>query len=379
MNTPLSATQLKTALHGFDLNAKKSYSLHKDCYVDPAFYRAEQQQVLAKSWQFVCHEEKLSKPGCYVTAQVQGQSILVTRTQTGELNAFYNVCKHRAHQLLEGEGTAQVITCPYHAWVYQLDGALMHARRSELIDNFDKSSICLTKVKLEVFCHFVFANLDNDAKPLSQISGNLAQEITAYAPDIANLTFAKRLTYNIKSNWKTVVDNFLECYHCPVAHKDFCSLIDMQTYTVTTHGHYSSHMAKAKLDNNNAYSIENASVTDHAVWFLWPNITLMRYPGTGNFMVWRFYPVSENETREVFDFFFESATPSDEEMEAIRFVDEVLQPEDIALVESVQKGMETPAYQQGRYMVDDEGSGMSEHALHHFHSLIIEAYKRAAA
>ncbi len=373
----LTQQQIAKISRGYNAEAKKASTLHKTCYVDEAFLQVEQQEVFGKSWQFVCHEEKLRDAGSYVTTDVQGQNILVARTQQGELKAFYNVCKHRAHELLSGEGKTHVITCPYHAWVYGLDGQLMSARRSELIDDFDTSKICLTSVKLEVFCHLVFINLDADAAPMSEQTGALAQEVMQYAPDLADLTFGKRLTYKINANWKAVVDNFLECYHCPVAHRDFCSLIDMETYEVTTHGIYSSHMAKAKLDDNQAYSIEEASVTDHAVWFLWPNMTLMRYPGRGNFMVWRFYPVSENETYEVFDFFFESADLTDSEQEAIAFIDDVLQPEDIGLVESVQRGMQTPAFEQGRYMVDEEGSGMSEHAVHHFHGLILKAYEAA--
>ena len=103
----------------------------------------------------------------------------------------------------------------------------------------------------------------------------------------------------------------------------------------------------------------------------------MRYPGRGNFMVWRFYPDGPEQTYEVFDFFFETDTPNESEIEAIRFIDEVLQPEDIGLVESVQRGMQTPAFQQGRYLVDPNGSGMSEHGVHHFHGLVLDAYRGA--
>ena len=383
MSNVLSAEQINQIRAGYDPVPAKSSSIHKVCYTDPAFLAVEQQAIFCRSWQFVCHEEKLREPGSYVALDVGGQSIVAVRTKekegNGELKAFYNVCKHRAHELLQGEGTTQTITCPYHAWVYRLDGSLISARRSEHIENFDKSKHCLTEVKLEVFCHFVFVNLDPDAAPLSEQSGDLAKEITAFAPDIANLTFAKRLTYRIQANWKAVVDNFLECYHCPTAHKDFCSLVDMNTYQVKTHGIYSSHMAKAKTSANNAYSIEGASVTDHAVWFLWPNMTLMRYPGRGNFMAWRFYPISETETYEVFDFFLETAEPTESEREAIEFIDHVLQPEDIGLVESVQRGMATPAFERGRYMVDPSGSGMSEHAVHHFHGLVLDAYERMVA
>ncbi len=248
-----------------------------------------------------------------------------------------------------------------------------------MVENFEKGQIRLTPVRVEVFCHLVFVNLDPDAPSLAEQSGALANEILGYAPDIGELTFAHRLTYRIQANWKAVVDNFLECYHCAVAHKDFVTLVEMETYKVTTHGIYSSHMAKAGRQDNKAYDIEDASVTDHAVWYLWPNTTLMRYPGRGNFMVWRFIPLGPEETYEEFDFFLETGTPNEAEREAIRFVDEVLQPEDIGLVESVQRGMRTPAFQQGRYVVDAEGSGMSEHAVHHFHGMVLDAYRRAAA
>jgi choline monooxygenase len=309
---------------------------------------------------------------------IESQPIVAIRNRDGELRAYYNVCKHRGHELLSGEGQTKRITCPYHAWTYDLDGALVTAPRSEHLENFAQQEICLDQVQIEVFCHLVFVNLDADASPLVEQSGNLAGEIMAYAPDLAKLTFATRLTYRIKANWKAVVDNFLECYHCPVAHKGFSSMIDMDTYKVKTHGIYSSHMAKAKLGENKAYNITDATVTDHAVWFLWPNITLMRYPGRGNFMVWRFYPINATETYEEFDFFFETADPNETEKEALRFIDEVLQPEDINLVESVQRGMGTPAFNSGRYMVDIEGSGASEHAVHHFHGLILNAYQRAS-
>ena len=273
--------------------------------------------------------------------------------------------------------TTRLITCPYHAWVYDLAGRLHRARRSELIENFDPDRIVLTPVQVEVFCHLVFVNLDSGAPPLAKQAEGLAGEVTQFAPDLGALTFAHRLTYTVNANWKAVVDNFLECYHCPVAHRDFVSLVEMDTYKVTTHGLWSSHMARAGRRRNQAYEVAEASVTDHAVWYLWPNTTLMRYPGRGNFMVWRFVPTGPERTCEEFDFFFESAPPTEQEMEAIRFIDEVLQPEDIGLVESVQRGMRTPAFQRGRYLVDPNGSGLSEHAVHHFHGMVLDAYRRA--
>jgi choline monooxygenase len=361
----------------YDPVATRSHSIDSRCYTEARFLDIEREQIFHRSWQFLCHEEKLRRPGDYVSGSIEGQSVVALRNRDGDLAAFYNVCKHRGHELLFGAGNVRRVTCPYHAWTYDLDGSLVTAPRSEYLENFDTGSICLDPVRIEVFCHLVFVNLDPDAMPLAEQSGELAGEIMQYAPDLASLTFAHRLTYRIRANWKAVVDNFLECYHCPVAHKGFSSMIDMDTYRVKTHGIYSSHMAKARTGDNKAYDISGATVTDHAVWFLWPNLTLMRYPGRGNFMVWRFYPLDAGETYEEFDFFFESAEASDSEQEAIRFIDEVLQPEDIGLVESVQRGMNTPAFNSGRYMVDAEGSGASEHAVHHFHGLLLDAYRRA--
>jgi len=379
MTERLTRDEMQRIGKGYDPVAARSLSINTDCYRDPKFLQIEREQVFHKTWQFMCHEEKLRKPGSYFAMDVQGQSIVAMRGSDGELRAFYNVCKHRGHELLKGEGKTRFVTCPYHAWTYNLDGSLREARRSELIENFDSKDFCLTGVQVETFCHLVFVNLDPDAAPLAEQSGDLEKEVMSYAPDLADLTFGHRLTYRIKANWKSVVDNFLECYHCPVAHKDFVSLVDMDTYKVKTHGIYSSHMAKAGTSQNTAYGVEGATVTDHAVWFLWPNITLMRYPGRGNFMVWRFIPTGPEETYEEFDFFFESAPPTEGEMEAINYIDSVLQPEDIGLVESVQRGMQTPAFKQGRYLVDPEESGMSEHGVHHFHGLILEAYGKACA
>jgi choline monooxygenase len=373
----LSEEEFESVARGYDPVATRSFSINKNCYRDPRFLEVEREQIFRKSWQYLCHESKLSEPGSYIATDVQGQSIFAARDVAGTLRAFYNVCRHRGHELLKGDGNTRFITCPYHARVYNLYGTLRRARRSELIENFNIGDICLGAVRVEIFCHLVFVNLDLDSVPLAEQSGDLRNEVMCYAPDLARLKLAHRLTYRIQANWKVIVDNFLECYHCPVAHKDFVSLVDMNTYKVTAHDRYSSHIAKAGQSTNSAYAVDGASVTDHAVWHLWPNIALLRYPGRGNFMVWRFIPVGPEETLEEFDFFYESDSPSEMEMEAIRYIDTVLQPEDIGLVESVQRGMRTPAFEQGRYMVDPAESGLSEHAVHRFHGLILDAYREA--
>ena len=354
-------------------------SLQSDAYTRPEWFEADLASVIRKSWQWVCHVEKLREPGAFVTVEVAGHPIAVVRGRDSVLRAFYNVCKHRAHQLLSGEGSTPRIMCPYHAGVYTLDGQLARAPHTETLQDFVPGDICLDEVLVEEFCGFVFVNLDRGAKSLSEQSGSLETEIRHWAPDVDQLTFGHRLTYDIKSNWKNVVDNFLECYHCPTAHKDFCDLVDMDTYKVTTHGIYSSHMADAGTSANTAYDVSNATVRTHAVWWLWPTTCFMRYPGRSSMIVLNIIPIGPDRTLETYDFFLETPEANEMELDAIRYLDEVLQVEDIGLVESVQRGMSTPAFSQGRIVYDPHGSGKSEHAVHHFHGLVLDAYAKAGA
>jgi choline monooxygenase len=352
-----------------------SMSLHADAYVEAAWFDVDREAIVRRTWQWWCHGERLRGPGQYLAGDVGGMPIVVVRGGDGVLRGFYNVCRHRAHQLVTGAGEARTLVCPYHAWTYDHGGRLVAARHTRELVDFDLDDHCMMPVQVEEFAGFVFVNLDPDAASLAEQTGTLADEIAHWAPDVERLTFAHRLTYEIESNWKNVVDNFLECYHCHVAHKDFVSLVDMDTYEVTTHGIWSSHMARAGTSANSAYDVADATVTDHAVWWLWPTTCLLRYPGRGNMMVLQIIPVGPDRTLETYDLFLESAEPNAAELDTIRYLDEVLQVEDIAIVESVQRGMRTPAFQQGRIVADRRGSGLSEHALHHFHGLVLDAYR----
>jgi len=121
--------------------------------------------------------------------------------------------------------------------------------------------------------------------------------------------------------------------------------------------------------------VSGATVNEHAVWWLWPNTCLLRYPGRSNFMVFQIHPAGPDRTLETWDFYLETVEPNDAELQSIRYIDEVLQQQDISLVESVQRGMNTPAFTQGRIVYDPAGSGLSEHGVHHFHGLVLDAYR----
>ncbi|WP_037955413.1 aromatic ring-hydroxylating oxygenase subunit alpha [Streptomyces sulphureus] len=377
--TDVTADQVTAIAAGYDEDPANSMSLRADAYTEPKWYAIDQQAIFARTWQWICHVEKLTQPGSYVAATVAGMPVVVVRDRRGGLRAFYNVCKHRAHELLSGSGTTRTIVCPYHAWTYDLGGSLVGARQTDRMETFDKTEICLDQVQVEEFCGFVYVNLDPTATPLAEQAPDLAADITRRAPDIADLTHAKRLYYEVETNWKNVIDNFLECYHCHVAHKEFVSLVDMETYDVKTHGIWSSHFADAGTSENTAYDVSDATVTEHAVWWLWPNTCLLRYPGRGNFMVFQVWPDGPGRTLETWDFFLESTELNEAEEQSVQYIDEVLQVQDIDLVESVQRGMGTPAFNQGRIIYDPERApGLSEHGVHHFHGLVLDAYRALA-
>jgi choline monooxygenase len=352
----------------------RSYTLPARAYFDPAVYAHEQEAVFARSWCYAGHLGALTNPGDYTTCRVAEENILVIRGKDGVLRGFFNVCQHRAHELLRGSGSAKVITCPYHAWTYYPDGRLRTARGSEQLPDFNKEEFCLKPVRVETLASFVFVNLDPAAPSLQSLSGALETEIRSYCPEIDNLVLAHRATYEVGGNWKNSVDNFLECYHCHVAHSDFCDLVDMSTYRSVCHDIYSSHCGRSGRTANRAYSYSGDDrAQKFGSWWLWPNLSIEVFPGAPNVNIFHHVPVGPEQTMHVFEFYMRQPTPTAEQQDAIRYIDEVLQVEDIRLVESVQRGLKSRGYNQGRFIVDQGRTDMSEHAVHHFHTLVARA------
>ena len=288
--TLVTVDDVRRVASGYDPDPARSMSLRSESYTDPRWAAVDLKAIFARTWQWICHVEQLGESGSYVAATIAEMPIAVVRDRSGELRAFYNVCKHRAHELLSGQGITRNIVCPYHAWTYDLTGRLQGARRADRMETFDKSQICLDQIQVEEFGGFVYVNLDPTAAPLGEQASDLGADIASWAPDVASLTHAKRLTYDVRTNWKNVIDNFLECYHCHIAHKEFVDLVDMDTYEVKTHGIWSSHFAAAGQHENSAYDVSDASVRQHAVWWLWPNTCLLRYPGRSTSWFSRCFP-----------------------------------------------------------------------------------------
>ena len=221
----------------------------------------------------------------------------------------------------------------------------------------------------------VFINLDSEAASLKGQTGELENEIHQSCPDVDGLVFAQRDDFNLACNWKIAVDNFLECYHCAVAHKDFVDLVDMDSYKTVAKGIYSSQIPSTpKSLNSSAFSFERGDVDfGYAGWFLWPTLTIWIYPGEENLSVLQINPAGLGKTTEYQNWFLPDTKVSKQQKDAMAYQKEVLQPEDISLCESIQRGLQSKAYNQGRFMVDQGLTELSEHAVHHFQTMVVKA------
>jgi choline monooxygenase len=346
------------ALAKIDPNPRRSHTLPGSFYYDPAIFAHETDAIFARTWQLAGHVSQLSEPGDYITEEVGEESVIVLRDRAGELRAFYNVCQHRAHRLLEGEGSIKsVITCPYHAWCYGLDGALRTARNSDQVDGFDKAQFSLKPVRIEALCGFVYVNLDPQAPALGAGLGDFEREFLSFDPEPQRLVRAYRKVIDVKANWKNVIENYAECYHCPNAHQSLSTAaLDMDSYRIHVRGAYHVHTSgNCGADQGYGFSTEGPRGEDFASWLVWPNVVFEYYPG-GKLTVFHNKPVGPERTLQIIDWYLPQAEPSQMEQEVIDFVD-VVREEDIPIVESVQRGLHSRGYRQGRFMVDEERGG----------------------
>src|SRR6478672_2482716 len=169
-------------------------------YSDPELTARERERIFARAWQYVGHLGELGDGAGYLAARVGDIPIVVTRDREGQLRAFMNVCRHRGSVIATGAAARETLQCPYHAWTYGLDGALKAAPRS---------------------------NPEPAAAPLDRILGELPSLVAAAGVDVDRLEFHDRSESTVEANWKIVSENFLECYHCSVAHPGFSAVVDV--------------------------------------------------------------------------------------------------------------------------------------------------------
>jgi glycine betaine catabolism A len=195
-------------------------------YASDAVFAWERARFFAGAWVCVGRTDDLAAPGDQKAVAVGGASLLLVRDHDGALHAWHNVCRHRGHELLPPGGTrkGRAIRCPYHDWVYGLGGECRATPRFGKFsdDGVDRAAFGLVPARVEQWHGFLFANVSGDAPPLVEQLGNADMVVDGYDAD--RLVLGARHEYEVAANWKLIVENYLECYHCAPIHPELCQV-----------------------------------------------------------------------------------------------------------------------------------------------------------
>jgi Rieske 2Fe-2S family protein len=197
---------------------KPGYALDQRFYTDPEIYELELERVIGRNWILAGHQSELREPGDFKVLNIAKESAIIVRGSDGHLKAFANVCRHRGSLVcLETEGHADKFRCPYHGWMYDIDGNLTAAR--SMAGDFDKSGHGLNPVSLDTIHGLVFICFSDDPPGLESAKRDLAEPMAIF--DFENLKLAAHKFYDIPANWKLSIENYQECYHCATAHPEY--------------------------------------------------------------------------------------------------------------------------------------------------------------
>lgn len=346
--------QSTTGLPGLDHPLEDGWTLPAAWYSDQKVFEAERERIFTRAWQYAGPLHEVAEPGSFFTSVAGHIPVVVTRARDGELRAFVNVCRHRGHIVAQGSGCRETLQCPYHAWTYGLDGSLRRAPRSERETGFDSSELSLRRVSVAAWGPFVFVNPDREAPPLDATLGDLPRVVAEGGVDVDALRFHSHQEWAQEVNWKVALENYLECYHCSVAHPGFSKVIDVDpdSYRLAVDGFVSSQIGPVREAPRGGY--DPSGELPHAQYhFVWPNTTINVTPGPLNLSIERWVPIDPRRTVEVTDYFFGPALTAERIQEVIEF-DTQVAVEDVALVEGVQRGLDSGAVPQGRLLAESE-------------------------
>jgi len=338
-----------------------------DWYSDPAVLRLERERIFAGTWQYVAHTGEVPEPGSFVAARAGHVPVVVVRDRDDRLRAFVNVCRHRGYLLCDGAGKRETLQCPYHAWTYDLDGTLRTAPRGESEPGFDRESLGLVPVQVDTWGPFVFVNPDTGAPPLADHLGELPRLVADGGVDVDSLDFHLRADGDYDANWKVCAENYLECYHCAVAHPSFSKAIDVgvDAYTLEEHATFSSQYGPAKNGGGGVYDA-SGEVVRGQFHYLFPNTTVNIMPGRGNISIGPIVPLGAERTHRFLDYFFAPGTDAGWIADYLE-LDAQVGKEDRELVERVQQGLGSGMIAEGTLMP------VSERLIAHFERLVVDA------
>ena len=361
----MHATQIKPApvfrktAETFHAGAK---TLPQRYFISPEIFAEEQEKIFSKQWVFVGHQSQIPDAGDYIVQRVNHESLFVIRDRGAKIHGFFNVCRHRGSRLIEDNcGNRAAIQCPYHAWIYGLDGRLIGAPHMDEVPGFEKADYPLHEVNLGIWEGFIFVNLRDASAERSDYSlehwfAPLSGKFSHWNMSI--LQPAKRIEYDVRANWKLMFENYSECYHCPGVHPQLQKVSPYDSARNDLRegpflgGFMKINPGKSLTMSGNACAafvgkIENLQQVFY--YSIFPNMLLSLHPEY--VMVHQLWPQSPERTLIVCDWFFHpeafkrsNFNPED----AVEFWD-MVNRQDWHVCELSQQGISSRAYDPGPY------------------------------
>ena len=341
------------------------HTLHRDFYFSDEIFQREKDRIFCREWICAGREEELHRPGDYVVLEVAGESVLVVRTREGALAAHYNVCRHRGSRLLP-QGTKGSlpgsIRCPYHSWTYSLDGCLRTAPYLDQDDGFTKADLSLHGVGIQVWGGFFFLNLTPEEASRRDYSltaqlGPIPERLQRYP--LTELRSTRRIVYEVKANWKVLLENYNECYHCGPVHPELCRLVpafkhrggsDLDWERGIPHREGAWTFTETGTSNRQPFEgLNDDERIRHKGELIYPNFMISL--SADHVTAYTLWPVGPGQTRVVCDFLFhpsEIDLPGFNPADAVDFWD-LVNRQDWRICENVQLGMQSRVFQHGFY------------------------------
>jgi Rieske 2Fe-2S family protein len=359
---PLPADDVARALLPFG----QSRLLPRAAYLDPAVLEWERETVFAE-WICVGRSSEIPMPKMTKAFNIGKSGVLVSRGHDGRLRAFENACRHRGHELLAcgTSAEAQNITCPYHGWIYTHDGSMMGAPGFKRYKDFDKSQYSLMDMPAREWRGWMFVNPNRRQPDFDQHIGELEGVLARY--DAETLVTAEVHEYDVAANWKVIIENYQECYHCTLIHPDLVKVSPpFSGKNLEPDGNWvGGWMALAEGASTMSFSGESKGTVfarlddqeQHSVMYLavMPNLLISLHPDY--IMSHLLTPVDEHTTRIRCSWAFPPAVVESDGFDpsyAVEFWD-LTNRQDWAACESVQRGLQTPGFVPGPLAPDEEG------------------------
>jgi len=349
----------------------------RDYYLSTDAFVREKERIFFDQWFCVGRETEVPNAGDYLLLDVAGESMLLVRSREGTLHTHYNVCRHRGSQLVLGveakpfrndpdgpnanlgaTGTfTSGIRCPYHAWTYNLDGTLRTAPFLEDGDGFCRQDLPLHRAEVASWGGFLFLKLSPGGETLAEQLSGVPERVRRYP--LAELGIARRIRYDVAANWKVILENYNECYHCGPVHPELCRVVpafrqnggmhlDWERGVPHREGAWTFTMSGTTTRRPFA-GLDRDELTRHKGELIYPNFMLsLSAEHAAAFTLW---PHGPGDTTVICDFLFhpdEMARPDFDPMDAVEFWD-ITNRQDWAICESVQRGMASRIFRRGFY------------------------------